>query len=196
MDLVRIAARIAAREDTGALPEDWKLITEEQIEEVMKRMPPGTEIYGSQATGKARPGSDLDIKLPSHMNENDFVRLILKTMRDLDLYIGAINVSMPCDKHAGCMIVAHIDEGNLIPPYLEHLKNFKENPEDLSPEVKEMRENAKKNIEKFLAEEEDDSYFRLTDYDKEVIDRYLAENLEGDPEKLFEDIWRDMQNQT
>jgi hypothetical protein len=166
-----IAIRIA--NDTGALSEDWKLITEEQIEEVMKRMPPGSEIYGSQSTGKTDQYSDLDVKLPYDIGEDSLSKLVVKTMRDLDLYIGAINISMPCDEHDGCTIIAHVDEGHLI-PLIEHLKDFKEDPEALSPEKQDLRTRKKEHAKKFLKQQKDDTYYKLTDFDKELMDKYLA----------------------
>ena len=99
LNLLRIAVRIASV-DKSALPKEWRLITDQQIRDVMKRMPQGAEIYGSYANGKSGQGSDLDIKLPDDIGENTLSKLMVKTMKDLDLKVGSINISMPCSEHS------------------------------------------------------------------------------------------------
>jgi hypothetical protein len=135
-----------------ALPKEWRLITDEQIAQIMERMPPGTEIYGSYATGKASQGSDLD----------------------LNLYIGALNISMPCEDHPNCTILAHTDEGHLLPPLIEHLTGGVKSLDDLTEDQKKVREFGKSNMRKFIQSLEDDSYYRLTPDDMRAIEKFLA----------------------
>ena len=157
-----------------ALPKEWRLITDEQIAQIMERMPPGTEIYGSYATGKASQGSDLDLKLPENIGEAELSKLMLKTMKDLNLYIGALNISMPCEDHPNCTILAHTDEGHLLPPLIEHLTGGVKSLDDLTEDQKKVREFGKSNMRKFIQSLEDDSYYRLTPDDMRAIEKFLA----------------------
>lgn len=159
--------------EKNALPKEWKLITDEQIERVMELLPPGSKIYGSHATGKAHQNSDLDVKLPENVGEDALSKLMVKIMRDLDLYVGSLNLSMPCEEHDGCTIMAHTGESNLFPS-IEHLGGGLVDPDELPEPKKRMRDEAKSRAKRFVEELETDEYFRLSDDDKEMLDQYLS----------------------
>ncbi|OPZ35505.1 MAG: hypothetical protein BWY99_02238 [Synergistetes bacterium ADurb.BinA166] len=180
MSSLTIAARVAALEKT-ALPKEWRRITGEQIEAVMSMLPAGSEIYGSYAKGTAVQDSDVDVKLPEDVGGEDALgRLLVKVMKDLDLYVGALNLSMPCDEHENCSVVATTDEGNLIPPLTEHLKGGVVGDESELPEaVQKMRAVSKANRKKFVEELLDDGHFRLTDTDKEAMQAF-ADGMDYD----------------
>jgi hypothetical protein len=178
VNLLTIAARVAA--EHTALPKEWRRITDEQIESVMALLPAGSEVYGSYARGTASGESDLDVKLPEDVGGDDALgRLLVKVMGDLDLYIGSLNLSMPCSEHENCSVVATTDEGNLIPPLVEHVSGGVVEESDLPEAVQKMRSVTKAERKKFVEEQLDDGFFRLSDLDKEAMQAF-ADGMDYD----------------
>lgn len=180
MDLLRIAARVAA--ETVALPEGWRMITDEQIEQVMALLPTGSQVYGSYATGKATAGSDLDVKLPEDVGEKALSRLMMKVMGEVDLPNGAVNLSMPCSEHENCSIVAHVSSVALLPPHIEHIQGGIKDPSELSEESAAMRNSRKEYFKELLETLESDAELRPSAMDKRALRKFLDG---GTPEEIL-----------
>ena len=184
MDLLRIAARVAS--ESVALPKEWRMITDEQIEQVMSILPSGSKIYGSYATGKATAGSDLDVKLPSDIGEQALSRLMMRIMGELDLPNGAVNLSMPCSKHENCSVVAHVSSVSLLPPHIEHLEGGIKDPSELSEDSLKMRNDRKGYFKNLLETLESDAELRPSAMDKRALKKFLDG---GTPEEIL-DEWK------
>lgn len=201
MNLLRIAARVSAVESV-ALPESWRMITEEQIQGVLALCPPGTKVYGSYSTGTANRGSDLDLKLPKDVGDGKLARLMVEVTGKFDLYLGAVNISMPCSQHEGCSVVAHMSAQHVVPPLIEHMLGGLQDPEDLPEDVREMRQYRKDYFKAFLEELETDAELLPDAVQRRQIDKFLAgrpaEEVLSEykpllPEKEFEAMVREVE---
>lgn len=186
MDLFRIAARVAAVPHTS-LNEDWRMLTEEQISEVMELVPEGTEIHGSYANGKATRHSDLDLSLPADIGERGLSDLVMTIHGVMpDLYQGAINIGMPCSRHDDCFMVSHVDEQHLLPPLIEHIKGGVKDPDSLPDDAKEVRRSKKEHFKEYVRGLETDEPLKVD----EMTRRALRKFVDGRPFEEVLEEWK------